>query len=272
MPCCRRADLTALGRGPKSWSWTIKGRARVLYGMELCSVRYGTVCVCVYYWRTYYKAVRGGGGGEWRTCATRLGDLRETNEQRRTRAEWRRSESGHDGGWRLRLVAVANCGAADRSIGSNSARTAAAPGSLAGLPRFSDHADVHQWQRPAIWGRRRSGWAAAPSCVNQWPGCGARPRLGFAARGRCGPSPSALQGQIRSRSISGEMFRSKTSRPSWTANARVCTSRMPCALTAILLPESHAHGCHMLQTWFPEWTRLGVHVARGREQRRRRRG
>ena len=25
MPCCRRADLTALGRGPKSWSWTIKG-------------------------------------------------------------------------------------------------------------------------------------------------------------------------------------------------------------------------------------------------------
>ncbi len=29
------------------------------------------VCVCVYYCRTYYKAVRGGGGGEWRTCAVR---------------------------------------------------------------------------------------------------------------------------------------------------------------------------------------------------------
>ena len=28
----------------------------------------------------------------------------------------------------------------------------------------------------------------------------------------------------------------------------------------------------MLQTWFPEWTRLGVRVARGREPRRRRRG
>ena len=27
--------------------------------------------VCVYYFRTYYKAVRGGGGGEWRTCAIR---------------------------------------------------------------------------------------------------------------------------------------------------------------------------------------------------------
>ena len=29
-------------------------------------------CVCVYYCRTYYKAVRGGGrtqGGEWTTCA-----------------------------------------------------------------------------------------------------------------------------------------------------------------------------------------------------------
>ena len=79
-------------------------------------------------------------------------------------------------------------------------------------------------------------------------------------------------------SIWGNMFRSMTSRPPHqstdllTANARVCTLRMPCALTAILLPESLAHGCHMLQTWFPEWTQLGVHVARGLEPRRRRRG
>jgi hypothetical protein len=30
------------------------------------------LCVCVYYCRTYYKAVRGGGeGGEWRTSAMR---------------------------------------------------------------------------------------------------------------------------------------------------------------------------------------------------------
>jgi hypothetical protein len=30
------------------------------------------VCVCVFsYCRTYYKAVRVGGGGEWRTCAMR---------------------------------------------------------------------------------------------------------------------------------------------------------------------------------------------------------
>jgi hypothetical protein len=29
-------------------------------------------CVCVFYYcRTYYKAVRVGGGGEWRTCAMR---------------------------------------------------------------------------------------------------------------------------------------------------------------------------------------------------------
>jgi len=45
----------------------------------------------------------------------------------------RRSEGGHDGGWRLGLVTVANCEAGDRSIGSASAR-AAAEGSLAGLP------------------------------------------------------------------------------------------------------------------------------------------
>ena len=44
----------------------------------------------------------------------------------------RRSEGGRGGGWGLRLVAVTSCGAADRPIGSASAR-AATPGSLAGL-------------------------------------------------------------------------------------------------------------------------------------------
>ena len=154
----------------------------------------------------------------------------------------RRSESGHDGGWRLRLVAVANSGAADRSIGSDSAR-AAAPGSLAGLPRFSDHADVHRCERPALCGQRRSGWAAAHSCANPCPGCGARPRLGFAARGRCGPSPSALQGRIYlGQHVSEHDVAPVTPiRHLRKANARVCTSRMPCALTSILLPESRAH-------------------------------
>ena len=60
------------------------------------------------------------------------------NTMRLGRAEWWRSDSGQDGGWRLRLVAVAYFGAADRYIGSVSAR-AAAPGSLDCLPRFSDH-------------------------------------------------------------------------------------------------------------------------------------
>ncbi len=41
---------------------------------------------------------------------------------------------------------------------------------------------------PAPWGGR-SGWAATGGCAGRWPGCGACPRLGFAARGRCGPSP-----------------------------------------------------------------------------------
>ena len=110
----------------------------------------------------------------------------------------RRSESGHDGGWKLRLVGVANSGAADRSIGSDSAR-AAAPGSVAGLPRFSDHADVHRCERPALCGQRRSGWAAAHSCANQCPGCGARPRLGFAARGRFDGLRLRAVGQLQCR-------------------------------------------------------------------------
>ena len=45
----------------------------------------------------------------------------------------RSSENGHDGGWRLLLVAMANCEADDRSIGSASL-LAAVPGLLACLP------------------------------------------------------------------------------------------------------------------------------------------
>ena len=44
----------------------------------------------------------------------------------------RRARGGRCGGWWLRVAAVANCGAADRLVGSVSPR-AAAPGSLAGV-------------------------------------------------------------------------------------------------------------------------------------------
>ena len=57
-------------------------------------------------------------------------DRNDPSIQQRAR---RRSEGGRGGGWGLRLVAVTSCGAADRPIGSASAR-AATPGSLAGLP------------------------------------------------------------------------------------------------------------------------------------------
>jgi len=68
-----------------------------------------------------------------------------------------RTESGHDGGWRLRLVAVANCEAADRSIGSASARPAA-PGSLAGMPLSNDGGSVGRGQtREASQGSARVG-------------------------------------------------------------------------------------------------------------------
>jgi hypothetical protein len=36
----------------------------------MCRGRRARMCV-FYYCRTYYKAVRVGGGGEWRTCAMR---------------------------------------------------------------------------------------------------------------------------------------------------------------------------------------------------------
>jgi hypothetical protein len=55
---------------------------------------------------------------------------------------------------------------------------------------------LREGRRPAPGGRGRSGWAAARGCTGRWPGCGACPRLGFAARGRCGPPPGSLRGLI----------------------------------------------------------------------------
>jgi hypothetical protein len=39
------------------------------------------------------------------------------------------------------------------------------------------------------------GMGGSHSCVSRWPGCGPCPRLGFAARGRWGPSPGVLRGR-----------------------------------------------------------------------------
>ena len=125
----------------------------------------------------------------------------------------------------------------------------------------------------AFWGRRRSGWAAAHSCANQCPGCGARPRLGFDARGRCGPSPSALQGRIYLgqnvsehdvapvtpiRSADGE-------RQSLYFAHAICTDRN---LVAGVARARLPYAANMVS----EWTQLGVHVVRGLEPRRLRRG
>ena len=169
----------------------------------------------------------------------------------------RRAGGGRDASWRMCVSAVTCCEADDRVVQS-----------------FSNHADVHRCQRPALWGRRRSGWAAAHSCANQCPGCGARPRLGFAARGRCGPSPSALQGRIYlgqhvsehdvapvtpiCRSADGE-------RQSLYFAHAMCTDRN---LVAGVARARLPYAANMVS----EWTQLGVHVARGLEPRRRRRG
>ena len=82
----------------------------------------------------------------------------------------RRSESGHDWGWRLRLVAVANCEAADRSIGSASA-CAAAPGSLAGLPLSNGGGSV-DWgrSRETAQGSARAGTLGRPRAPGSAPG------------------------------------------------------------------------------------------------------
>ena len=47
---------------PPVFAWVLPVFVRLKSGKEVC---------VFYYCRTYYKAVRVGGGGEWRTCAMR---------------------------------------------------------------------------------------------------------------------------------------------------------------------------------------------------------
>ena len=80
----------------------------------------------------------------------------------------RRSGGGRGGGWGLRLAAVAGCGAADRSVGSASAR-AAAPGSLVVVPLWVPFMGGSRPARRRSEGGRGGGWglrlvAVATSC------------------------------------------------------------------------------------------------------------
>jgi hypothetical protein len=114
---------------------------------------------------------------------------------RRTRAKWRHSE--RTSAWsEKRERPASDPGAAARAESEPMERSAAPLLATATRRSLQPPSCPHQCERPTLCGQRRSGWAAAHSCANQWPGCGARPRLGFAARGRCGPSPSGLQGLI----------------------------------------------------------------------------
>ena len=88
----------------------------------------------------------------------------------------RHSESRHDGGWRLRVATVTNCGAAALFIGSASPGTAA-QGSLAGLPLSNGGGSM---------GRGRSREAARGSARAGTLGRGGGPRTPGSAPGASG--------------------------------------------------------------------------------------
>ena len=63
-----------LGAQNRSFLIRLRAPARPLHAFSHSKAlwEFISVAVCVFYYcRTYYKAVRVGGGGEWRTCAMR---------------------------------------------------------------------------------------------------------------------------------------------------------------------------------------------------------
>ena len=115
--------------------------------------------------------------------------LRSRRKDARWMWRWvRRSGGGRGGGWELRLVAVAGFGAADRSVGSASAR-AAAPGSLAGLPLLVPFIGGSRPARRLSGGGRCEGWGLHRVAV---AGCGAAGRpVGSASARAAAPGPLA---------------------------------------------------------------------------------
>ena len=89
-----------------------------------------------------------------------------------------------------------------------------------------------------------------------------------------GPSPSGLQGRIYlGQNVSEHdvapvtpILSADGERQSLYFAHAMCTDRN------LVAGVARARLPYRLQTWFPEWTQLGVHVARGLEPRRRRRG
>ena len=177
--------------------------------------------------------------------------------------EQRRSAGERGGGWRLRLVAVADSGAADRSVGSDSAR-AAVPGSLAGLPRFFRsvaHGGRGCNPGPRAWGARRGRAVACARGVVAWRaacGCAATTYRGLRPGGYC------ASGACSTRRVASIALVVVCGRRPYFARRRrhVRQQDSPRVFPDPHAMEGAARCIHV----------LGVSVARGRRPRRRRRG
>jgi hypothetical protein len=152
-----------------------------------------------------------------------------------------RPGGGGGRGGRLRVAALAGGGAAVRVLGSAPLRAVAVGRRRASSRVRSISVQNEGWGE----GRRRRRWSACR---------GSDDRHGLASRHGLPITESVLRAAVAARpGQQGDSRGSwqnalrKTSRPSrqpatWPANARVCTSRMQCAVTVILLPELRAHG------------------------------
>jgi hypothetical protein len=177
--------------------------------------------------------------------------------------EQRRSTGGRGGGWRLRLVAVAGRGAADRSVGSDLAR-ARGPGSLTDLPRF--------FRSVAHGGR----------------GCNPGPRAWSARRGR---AVACARGGVAWRATCGCAATTyRDLRPGGYCASGACSTRRVASIALVVVcgrrPYFARRRRHVRQQdsprVFPDPHAmegaarcihvLGVSVTRGRRPRRRRRG
>ena len=181
----------------------------------------------------------------------------------------RRYGGGGDHDGRLHVAALANDRAAVHVLGSASLRTDAVDRRQASSRASSISVENEEELGSARMGRLARGGGNSTIAAREWH----RWALDTMQMGRDkGKRKTAVQGPEYQGLISVVAPVTPIRRSADGERQSLYFAHAMCTDRNLVAGVARARLPYRLQTWFPEWTQLGVHVARGLEPRRRRRG